>query len=102
MVDQPAFDDNGNKIDGQYSYGFHRCYNLATKDYGIGNPANPLGQDRAILNADTYHIFALASYLDQWDWADGVAAPLKDPRPYFSLDSPLQSPLISGPDQGDL
>lgn len=63
------------------SYGYGRCFNLATKPPESGPP---LGKDLAQLNADNYHIFALASYFDQWDWAQGFAvdpASLPPPSP---------------------
>lgn len=64
-ADQPAYDGKGNSISGK-SYGFYGCANLARK--------SPDGQRLAIANADTYAYFAMAMYLDKWDWSSGIAA----------------------------
>ena len=78
VTDVVGYDGNGNSVPGTVSYGFQRCFNLGTKE------GNPSGKDLAQLNADTYHIYALASYFDQWDWAEGIAidpATLPPPSP---------------------
>ena len=73
--------ETGNKVPDTVSYAYERCFNLATKPEGKGRTS---GKDLAQLNADNYHIYALASYFDQWDWAERVAinpAPLPPPEP---------------------
>ena len=59
--DQPAYDKSGNSISGK-SYGFFNCVNLARK-----------GQSLAVANADTFAYFAMAMYLESWDWSNGFA-----------------------------
>ncbi|KAL2039799.1 hypothetical protein N7G274_007658 [Stereocaulon virgatum] len=60
-ADQPAYDSSGNSISGK-SYGFFNCVNLARK-----------GQSLAVANADTFAYFAMAMYLESWDWSNGFA-----------------------------
>lgn len=78
--DQPAYDADSNIIVNEDSYGYYYCANLARK---IANPANPgddpngpdtqSGKSLAIANADNYAYFALAMYLNEWDWGEGIA-----------------------------
>ena len=60
-ADQPAYDKSGTSIAGK-SYGFFNCVNLARK-----------GQSLAVTNADTFAYFAMAMYLESWDWSNGFA-----------------------------
>ena len=52
------------------SYGFQSCFYLALKPQESGPPFR---KDLALFNADSYHLYALASYFDEWDWAEGRA-----------------------------
>ena len=61
IADQPAYDGKGNSVSGK-SYVFFGCANLARK-----------GQALAIDNADTFAYFAMAMYLESWDWSNGFA-----------------------------
>jgi len=61
VIDQPGYDDNLQKLNSQ-AYGYAALSNLAAAD-----------PDKAKLNADTYHYFAMASYLKTKDWAEGEA-----------------------------
>ena len=76
-ADQPAYDAKSNPIAGEKTYGFFSCVNLArkkvTSNAGPNDPASQSGKSLAIANADSYAYFAMAMYLDKWDWSDGFA-----------------------------
>ena len=60
--DEPAYHLDGSPVPNGKSYGFYLCATLAKKS-----------KSQAVTNADTYAYFAMAMYLDAWDWSEGRA-----------------------------
>lgn len=85
ILNQPAHDENGQEIDPEtLSYGTQSCLNLTrvSTDLTMGNSTSSgwlfidviaIGIDRII--PDIYHIFAMMIYLNDRNWASGVAQP---------------------------
>ncbi len=77
IIDQPAYDAYSNRVPNQKTYGFFACANLAKKQVTpsayLGDPTKPCGKRLAATNADNYTIFAMAMYMDQWDWSSRIA-----------------------------
>lgn len=68
-ADQPQYDSDSNLVPNAKSYGFFACVNLARKK--ANGPDSQSGKQLAIANADIYAYFAMAMYLDEWDWSGG-------------------------------
>jgi hypothetical protein len=76
ITDIPEYDSNGDLVPNELSYGYDSCVNLAH---------SATGPSLAPLNADSYHTFSLASYLDAWDWSTSKA---KDPSTMGTFENP--------------
>ena len=60
--DQPSYDENGNPVPDQRTYGYFEGVYLARKDKNLAKK-----------NADSLTYFAMAMYLNDWDWSMGIA-----------------------------
>lgn len=85
VIDQQALDRDGKPVPGKLTYGINAIANLAVYKPNLAmlSGMSPSFQTHILIHihntisADTYHYFAMASYLKTKDWAAGRATDFK-------------------------